>query len=346
MILLYYSSVFGRNGEYSYLARDFKQHICNISDIISGEIFLNQKVLLTSDRSQEQFAHGFIFHGPDIHQNIRTKNDNDIYIYHNMESPAATSISLTNEHLMNKFNLLMSYHFHADIFLPYVGRGTLAQLIETPILVSFADKNPDVPLAWIGSNCAAHNGRQIYLKELFKHVSTHSYGSCLNTDGMSFARGKPLKDVVKHYKFYVVMENSNCKDYITEKLGTAIVSSTVPVVFAIKTDDEYIPNYDKYMPSHSYINAADFASAKDLGQYLNYVASNESLYDSYLHYKYFRNEIEKNIVWNSILERYERKITAHHWCRAANAVFDYYLKGKLKTLKVDNSCLPSNVLVS
>ena len=56
------------------------------------------------------------------------------------------------------------------------------------------------------------------------------------------------------------MENSNCADYITEKLGAAIISGTVPVVFSV----DGIPNYDRYLPEHSYINAADFSSAKSM----------------------------------------------------------------------------------
>ncbi len=36
-----------------------------------------------------------------------------------MESPAMTSGSLKNEEYMANYNLLMSYHFDAQIFLPY-----------------------------------------------------------------------------------------------------------------------------------------------------------------------------------------------------------------------------------
>lgn len=48
--------------------------------------------------------------------------------------------------------------------------------------------------------------------------------------------------------------------------GTAIVATTVPVVFSVNNT----PNYDLYMPPHSYIDAGKFNSAKELGQYLVY----------------------------------------------------------------------------
>ena len=66
------------------------------------------------------------------------------------------------------------------------GRGTIKQLIDTPILLTFEEKTESgAPLAWVGSNCGAHNGRQDYLRELFKNVDTHSYGACLKTEGIN-----------------------------------------------------------------------------------------------------------------------------------------------------------------
>ncbi len=140
------------------------------------------------------------------------------------------------------------------------------------------------------------------------------------------------------------MENSNCKDYITEKLGTAIVSTVVPVVFAVNSKDgksPSIPNYDNYMPPYSYINAGDYKSAKELADYLLYVSSNETEYNAYLWYKMPEN---KEKAWEMILERYQRKETKKHWCRAANSVWNYLRSDSKDTLKPDNSCLPGGIM--
>ena len=261
MVILYYSRLFGVPASSSYLGHDIGDHFCNITDDISEQTLLNQKVLLTDDHNLEKYSSGFVFHGPDSNGNSvrEKKNEMEVYIYHNMESPAMTSVSLTSAESMKHFDLMMSYQFDSAIFLPYVGRGTIKQLIDTPILLSFEEKTETgAPLAWVGSNCGAHNGRQDYLRELFKYIPTHSYGACLKTEGKSFPHGRSLKEIVSKYKFYIVMENSNCKDYITEKLGAAIISSTVPIVFSV----DNIPNYDHYLPPRIYINAADFDSAK------------------------------------------------------------------------------------
>ena len=124
MVIVYYSSLFGMPAGSSYLRHDVGDHTCNITDDITGQILYNQKVLLTDDRGLEKHSYSFVFHGPDSNgNNVRNKNEdgNDIYIYHNMESPAMTSISLTSEDSMKQFNLLMSYQFESEIFLPYVG---------------------------------------------------------------------------------------------------------------------------------------------------------------------------------------------------------------------------------
>ena len=142
------------------------------------------------------------------------------------------------------------------------------------------------------------------------------------------------------------MENSNCKDYVTEKLGAAIISSAVPIVFSV----DGIPNYDRYLPPHSYINAADFQSARKLAEYLKYVGANETLYNEYLWYKYEAMESvgKKEEIWKSILERFLHKETAHHWCRAASAVWNYYRHTKVTGIRTplpaDDSCLDSNVM--
>eukprot|EP01084_Bolivina_argentea_P100901 181005_1 len=63
MVILYYSSLFGMPASNSYLKHDIGDHICNITDNISKEILLNQKILLTDHRDLEKYASGFVFHG-------------------------------------------------------------------------------------------------------------------------------------------------------------------------------------------------------------------------------------------------------------------------------------------
>lgn len=72
-------------------------------------------------------------------------------------------------------------------------------------------------MAWFVSNCGARNGRLNYAKELQKHIGVDIYGSC-GTKRCPRSQAKSCFDLLnKEYKFYLAFENSNCKDYITEK---------------------------------------------------------------------------------------------------------------------------------
>ena len=125
--------------------------------------------------------------------------------------------------------------------------------------------------------CKTHNGRERYVEELMRHMPIDSFGSCLhNTNDRTIPRTprNELIRVVSQYKFYLAIENSNCEDYITEKLNTAIESGAVPVVFAPNN----VPDYRKILPMGSFINLADFSSAKKAAAYLLRVASDDELY--------------------------------------------------------------------
>jgi Glycosyltransferase family 10 (fucosyltransferase) C-term len=67
------------------------------------------------------------------------------------------------------------------------------------------------------SNCNDRNGRLNYARELSKHISVDIYGEC-GTKTCPRATEKSCFEMLKkEYKFYLAFENSNCRDYITEK---------------------------------------------------------------------------------------------------------------------------------
>ena len=73
-------------------------------------------------------------------------------------------------------------------------------------------------VAWFVSNCNAPNGRLKYAKELQKYISVDIYGGCGPLKCSQWTSSKQCFNYLdKDYKFYLAFENSNCKDYITEK---------------------------------------------------------------------------------------------------------------------------------
>jgi len=73
-------------------------------------------------------------------------------------------------------------------------------------------------VAWLVSNCSPKNNRLDYARELAKYIDVDIYGSCgtltCNRTGPESCHNR----LVKYYRFFLAFENSNCKDYITEKL--------------------------------------------------------------------------------------------------------------------------------
>jgi glycoprotein 3-alpha-L-fucosyltransferase len=74
-----------------------------------------------------------------------------------------------------------------------------------------------VQVAWFVSNCGARNGRLQYARELSKYISVDVYGACGTKKCPRTTANKCFDMLDKDYKFYLAFENSNCKDYITEK---------------------------------------------------------------------------------------------------------------------------------
>ena len=71
--------------------------------------------------------------------------------------------------------------------------------------------------AWFVSNCNARNGRGRYAALLKKYIDVDIYGSC-GTKRCPRTNKGCFEMLKTDYKFYLSFENSNCKDYITEKL--------------------------------------------------------------------------------------------------------------------------------
>jgi len=72
-------------------------------------------------------------------------------------------------------------------------------------------------VAWFVSNCEDQNGRLDYARTLSKYISVDIYGKCGTKNCSRDNETSCFTKLEKDYKFYLAFENSNCKDYITEK---------------------------------------------------------------------------------------------------------------------------------
>ena len=116
-------------------------------------------------------------------------------------------------------------------------------------------------MAWLVSNCKTDSHRELYVKELQKHVPVDVFGKCGNPLNCTKGRDECFVEIASSYQFYLSFENSLCKDYATEKLFRALASDLVPVVMGGA-------NYSKIVPPKSIINVQDFPSSEVLGKEL------------------------------------------------------------------------------
>lgn len=70
----------------------------------------------------------------------------------------------------------------------------------------------------------------------------------------------------------MALENSLCRDYITEKLwGNSFRYTVVPIVLKREI-------VEPYAPPNSFIAFDDFKSVREMGEYLNMLMKNKSEY--------------------------------------------------------------------
>jgi hypothetical protein len=128
-------------------------------------------------------------------------------------------------------------------------------------------------VTWFVSHCSTSIRREEYARQLGQYVPVDIFGNC--------SRECPYncyEMLRSEYKFYLAFENSWCPDYVTEKFIRPLFHDAVPIVLGGA-------DYSHFAPPHSYINARDFGSPKELADYLILLNNTDSLYASYFDWK-------------------------------------------------------------
>lgn len=114
------------------------------------------------------------------------------------------------------FNWSMNFRIDSDIPVPY---GRTVPLAPSE-MASYQPKDyyslKSKTIAIMGSNCGGKNKRWTYVKELEKYIDVDTYGGC----GKLKCKGHFTRDcpALNDYKFYLSFENTDCDEYITEKV--------------------------------------------------------------------------------------------------------------------------------
>ena len=136
-----------------------------------------------------------------------------IWVLYMLEAPRR-NIKLSD---WSTVNWTATYRHDSTIVTPYEKYVPLnaSLLVRNPVKNFAQGKTKKV--AWFVSNCNAQNNRSEYAEELAQYIQVDIYGNCGTLQCPRSDEDECFALLNRDYKFYLAFENSNCRDYITEK---------------------------------------------------------------------------------------------------------------------------------
>ncbi|KAI3371963.1 hypothetical protein L3Q82_006693 [Scortum barcoo] len=236
------------------------------------EMYNTSHCFLTDNTSDFSTADVVVFHHYELSRGLSplplhlVRPASQRWVWLSLEPPV-NNVNLTQ--LNGLFNWTMSYRRDADISIPY-GK-TIPGGAEPGF--QFAP-NRSCLVSWVVSKYRPQQARAVVYQSLKKYIPIEVYGKW---------NKKPLSDnkllpTIANCLFYLAFENSESKDYISEKLWrNAFQAGTVPVVLGPSR-----ATYEALAPPNSFIHVADFKSTADMAAYLRRVAADRQVYEKYL----------------------------------------------------------------
>ncbi|XP_070193580.1 alpha-(1,3)-fucosyltransferase C-like [Littorina saxatilis] len=235
---------------------------------------------MTNDRSLLDQSDAVLFHSGALfnfwrgHEMPDHRLPHQVWILHNVEPPTRTPLNLAT--LAGVFNWTAWYRRDSDVPVPYGGYTVYpGDRYGSNYSVNFARHNHRFA-AWMSSNCYDYNRRQLIIRRLKELL-----GSDLDLYGGCNEKRCPetiCSDTLSNYKFYLALENANCRDYVTEKFWSALARKQVPVVLGGASSEDY----RKIAPPNSFLHINDFRSLEHLAQHLRHLSQDEAAYNLHL----------------------------------------------------------------
>lgn len=244
-----------------------------------------RRCIITDNRTQLLESDAILVHMRDISSPDdlpRRRLASQRWVFYLLESPFHTQLNLTA--FNGLFNWTSTYSYESDLPSPYGAYTQIKPGVKVPPKRpqytpgrSFESKTRLA--AWFVTNCKSRNQREDFVNSMQEFLLVDVYGIC----GRLKCRDRTLcLDMLKKkYKFYLAFENSNCRQYITEKFWhNALENDIVPIVMGASKED-----YEQVSPPHSFIHVDDFPSVRELSRYLRMLHKDTRLYNEYFRWK-------------------------------------------------------------
>lgn len=178
---------------------------------------------LIYDKSRVQESSLVLFHLRNQIQHFpKQRSFNQRWIHIIYESPINCHLCDAHE---NTFNLSATYTKESDFSSIYWTDSGLYWSLNKQNENIDAFSNKTEFAATLISSCDVPSSRSEYIKELQNHVSIRLYGKC----GQPCPANEDCREHISRiYKFFLVFENSVCRDYITEKFFDTLRYNIIP----------------------------------------------------------------------------------------------------------------------
>ncbi|KHJ98793.1 fucosyl transferase [Oesophagostomum dentatum] len=142
------------------------------------------------------------------------------------------------------------------------------------------------------SNCNTSSKRELAIKELSKYMNVTVGGKCALDikDKDICPLGSNCAEIYGQYPFYFAVENSVCKDYVTEKYWDRTSVPSIPIVMRRKIYES------SNMPPHSFIAMDDYDSPRAMAEHLIKLETDKKAYAEYFKW---RRGIWTAAPWNA-----------------------------------------------
>lgn len=196
----------------------------------------------------------------------RLSNRNFLTIGASMESNVNFPSQKNAKH---NFDLTMTYELDSDIPIPYLNFGDQIKLEHNA--KASLDRRIRAA-AYVASNCKKE--RQDFVANLVKHgLPVHALGAC-SVEGARKNRIRKIAgqkiEALSKYAAYLAFENSDAKDYVTEKVYDGIRAGTITVYRGTASVHKFVPE-NSIITTHG----LDFS---ELVQRINETWSDEARY--------------------------------------------------------------------